>query len=305
MASDGADQLGGKDWDDLIVGYIYSDYTRQTGKYIPDDMGWEIQQKALEAKFELSENDKTTVLISIDGNDVEIELHRSPPVDSLSMEFELTDNHAFYFEERSKSLLTLCRTICQRVIEKANLTWGSIDDVVLAGGSCRMPMIPDMLENMSGKKIQRHVPGFSYDTAIAIGAAIYGANRSKVKDVSSKSIGIEVKINGRSQIEHLINKNEALPITYSQEFKAEKNAVLKVYEGESTQPDECRLRGRLELENPECTVKVVMDINEDGVLSSIVEIPPDIKKCLIIKDDNDDINVPELTEKVSSIDIRL
>lgn len=306
LASDGADQLGGKDWDELIIDFIYAEYRRISGEDIPDDMAWEVQLKALEAKYELTDNESATVIISGEEEDVEIELYRAAPEEADSFDsFDMDAPPKFYFEERSLALLTLCRTICQRVVEKAGLGWGDIDDFVLAGGSCRMPMIPKLLENLSGQPIKRQIPGFSYDTSIAIGAAIYGANRKKVKDVTSKTIGIEVLVGQRPYIEQLIQKNMALPASHSETFFAQENAVLKVYEGESNQPDECVLRGRLELENPACEVTVAMHIDFDGVLTSVVDIPPDIKKELKIKTDDGEVCLNELKEKISAINIRL
>ena len=305
IASDGADQLGGKDWDEVILEYLYYQFRKQTGKDIEDDMGWEIQQKALQAKFELTDSEKTSVIISSEGNDVEIELYRASTENNSDNEFDMDNDRPFYFEERSSNLLSLCRTICMRVMERAGLSWGDVDDIVLAGGSCRMPMVPAMLEELTRRKIPRNIPGFSYDTAIAIGAAIYGLHKSKVKDVTSKTIGLEVKVNGRPYIEHLIQKNKALPVKVEEDFKAEYNAVLKVYEGESHLPEECILRGRLELRNPEGNVKVTMNVDEDGVLSSIVEFPPDAHKELHIKTDDEDLDINDLKEKIGLIDIRL
>lgn len=305
VASDGADQLGGKDWDELILDYLYSEFRKMTGNDIPDEMGWEIQQKAVQAKLDLTDQLQTIVTISHEGEDVEITLYRYDEDHAEYDDFDMNDNRPFYFEERSENLLTLCRTICMRVLEKADLTWNDIDDIVMAGGSCRMPMVPQLLEDMSKRKIPRHIPGFSYDTAIAVGAAIYGNRRTLVKDVTSKTIGVEVKINGRPFIEHLIPKNRLLPVIEKQQFRAESNAILKIYEGESGRPEECILRGRLELGNPEGEVTVTLSINEDGVLSSVVEYPPDAKKELIIQNDDGEMNRNELKDQIGSIDIRL
>jgi molecular chaperone DnaK len=204
--------------------------------------------------------------------------------------------------------LTLCKAICNRVLEKADLKWGDLDEIVLAGGSCRMPMVIKMIEDLSGKKVKREVEGFNYDTAIAMGAAIFGSRqRRKIKDVTSKTIGIELKDNGNPYpyVHHLISKNKHLPIKIEKVFKAEKNAVLKIYEGESMQTDECLLRGRLKLENPLGEVKVRLEIDEDGVLSATVEYPPNgIKKLKIISDEVNTL-LEELKEKISNIDIRL
>ena len=303
IASDGADQLGGKDWDEIIMEYLYTEFRKRTGKDIPQDMGWEIQQKATEAKFELSESEQTIVTISSEGNDVEIPLYRSDPNPGDYNDYDMDADQPFYFEERSSNLLSLCRTICLRVIEQAGLKWGDIDDIVLAGGSCRMPMVHKLLEDMANRKIAAHIPGFNYDTAISIGAAIYGSRKKIIKDVTSKTIGIEVRSNGRPYIEHLIQKNKLLPVHLEETFKAENNAVLKIYEGESHRPDECILRGKLELENPEGSVKIKMMVDVDGVLNSIVEFGDESQKELRIKSEDADVDVAELRNKVHEIEV--
>lgn len=306
LASDGSDELGGKDWDDLILEYIYCEYRKLTGVHIPEDMGWDIQQKATEAKYALSENDQTIVQVCYDGNDVEIVLcQNAPQNDNLNDDMDMDSDRPFYFDERSENLLTLCRAICIRLLEKAGVTWGDIDEIVMAGGSCRMPMVPQMLDRISGRKILRNIPGFSFDTSIAMGAAIYGSNNGKVQDVTSKTIGVEVKYNGNPYIEFLILKNQPLPAFKELCINADPNAVLKVYEGDSHKPDECTLRGRLELGNPEGEVIVKITITENGVISCIVDYPPNNHKELKIVNEDMEVDLNELKNRILSIDIRL
>ncbi|MEO8763992.1 MAG: Hsp70 family protein [Ginsengibacter sp.] len=305
IASDGADQLGGKDWDEVIMHYLYTEFKKRTGKNIPQDMGWEIQQKATDAKLDLTDNEQTIVTISSEETDIEIILYRSDQNTSLEYgDFDMDVDRPFYFEERSSNLLSLCRTICTKVIEQAGMRWGDIDEIILAGGSCRMPMVHKLLEDMAGRKINASIPGFSYDTAIAIGAAIYGSGKNAIQDVTSKTIGIELKSNGRPYIEHLIGKNKLLPAQIVETFKAENNAVLKIYEGESHRPDECILRGKLQLGNPEGDVKVTMLIDENGVLNSLVEFGGNHRELQIVNED-EDIDQKELKNKVHNIEIRL
>ena len=308
VASDGSDELGGKDWDELITDFLYSRFRQLTGRDIPDDMGWEVQQKAVQAKFDLTDQEQTTVVISHEEGDAEITLHRADPGGGdADFDFDAGAEQPFYFEERAAGLLSICRTICTSVMEKKGLKWGDLDEIVLAGGSCRMPMIPKMLEELTGKKIARHVPGFSYDTAIAAGAALYGSRRSVVQDVVSRTIGVEVQVNGQPCVEHLIRKNAPLPARTVQTFRAEPNAVLQVYEGDSPQTDECVLRGRLELKNPEggVSVKVTMTVNGDGVLHSVAEYPPDVRKELVIQTEDGEVDRDELKQKINAIDVRL
>lgn len=137
IASDGAKKLGGKDWDAILESYFYAEFERQTGSEIPDDMNWELQKMALESKFLLSELNSTSVYINAAGQSVEIIANRERDEnDDLIFDTNDTD---FYFEERSQQLLSLCKTILYNVLNKANLNWSDIDDIVLAGGASRMP----------------------------------------------------------------------------------------------------------------------------------------------------------------------
>ncbi|WP_153801286.1 Hsp70 family protein [Foetidibacter luteolus] len=308
IASDGADQLGGKDWDAIIESYLYNQYEEQTKQEVPDDMGWDIQKMALEAKFDLTEQPETNVTISAGGETANITLYREREATEESdlnmLLAEDTDDGLFYFEERSLDKLTLCRAILHNTLEKASLGWNDVDEIVLAGGSSRMPMIPKMLEKLSGRSIRRNLPGFNYDTAISQGASLYGRNKQRVTDVTSKSIGIELIQGSRAVNEHLIKKDSPLPVSFSQDYMAEENAVLKVYEGESTNPDECTLRGRLELGNPRGKVKVSLLIDVDGVINASVE-SESIKAQLKIKSEDGDIDAGELKAKIDAVDIRL
>lgn len=307
IASDGADELGGKDWDAIIEAYLFSEFENQTKLEVPDDMGWELQKQALDAKFALTENEQKNITLYAGGETAEIELFRERPAseDALANMFIVEDNDdKFYFEERSLDRLTQCKAVLSNTLEKAKLTWNDIDEIVLAGGASRMPMIPKMLEKLSQRTIRQNIPGFSYDTAIAQGAALYGRNKSRVTDVSSKSIGIELKTSAGSINEHLIKKNSPLPISITQVFPAEANAVLKVYEGESNNPEECILRGRLELGNPSGEVTVSLSIDFNGVIQASVEANG-IKALLKIKSEESDIDAAELKAKIDMIDIRL
>lgn len=287
---------------------MFAEFERQTQNEIPDDMSWELQKQALESKYQLSENPEASIFLNASGSNAEITLYREREEDDFAFYGDglsaLDEDNKFYFEERSENLLTLCKAIMHSMLEKAKLTWNDIDDIVLAGGSSRMPMIPKMLENISGKAIRRNIPGYNFDTAVSQGAALYGRNTNRVIDISSKSIGIEVKQAGKPIIEHLIKKNTPLPFRITDTFPAEENAVLLVYEGESTNPVDCILRGRLELGNPSGQVIVGLAIDISGVIYATVEANG-AKAQLKIKSDDDDIDFKELKEKIDLIDIRL
>ncbi|MBK7957605.1 MAG: Hsp70 family protein [Bacteroidetes bacterium] len=305
LASDGADELGGKDWDEILLNYILYDFEQKTKKEIPDDDIWEVKKVATQSKYALSETESVNTNVNGGGDCIETILYRErTTTEDEDLGLLDLDDDKFYFEERSENLLTNCKAILSNTLETAGITWNDLDEIVLAGGSCRMPMIPKMIEKLSGRSIRKNIPGFSYDTAISQGAALYGRNRNKVIDVTSKSIGIEVKENGRPVIEQLIRKNTPLPIKITQKFKSEANAVLKVFEGESKSPDECVLRGRLELGNPEGEVLVALSIDFNGLLIASVEANGSIA-TLKLQSEGGDIDVSDLTELIKKVDVRL
>lgn len=265
---------------------------------------WELKKKAVEAKFVLSREESTTVSMLIENRLIEIPLYRAK-ADTFSDDFmEDWEDDKFYFEQRSGNLLSNIKAIIIFMLENIRLSWNDIDDIVLVGGACRMPMIPKMMEELSGKKIHKNISGIDLDTAISFGAALFGKNRSRVTDVTAKAIGIEVIERGRVVVEHLIKKNTPLPVKISQNYKAVEKAVLKVYEGEndSTSPDECVLRGRLELDNKEGEVNVELSIDFSGFLIAAVEADG-VKAELKIRSEEGDIDVSELTGRINQINI--
>lgn len=310
IASDGAHALGGKDWDEVIQNYICSEFYEINNRSIPDEKIFDVQQKALEAKFELSEKEETVVALSMEEGELDAKLYRSILKSEgmgFEMEMEMDSARLFYFDERSSSLISLCRTICLGIMEKANLNWGDLDEIILVGGSCRMPMVSDMLEELSGRKIKKHIEGFNYDTAIAMGAALYGHQKGRVKDVVSHTIGIEYVQHGRSYVEHLIKKNQELPVRVEKRYRAPANAILNVYEGESIRPDECILRGRIELDNSDGYVTIILEADANGILHVTADYAPQGRKTIQLVNDLDsyDKNFAQLREKIQAITINL
>ncbi len=310
LASDGASQVGGKDWDALIVSYLLYKSEEILGKEVPDEYLWELNKKALEAKFILSTEESVTLSMLIEGKLIEIPLYtESKKNDMLSDSYfddfiDDWEDDKFYFEQRSANLLTNIKAIISYMLENIHLGWNDIDDIVLAGGACRMPMITKMIEDISGKKVHRNISGIDLDTAISFGATLLGRNRNRVTDVTPKAIGIEVIERGRTVVEHLIKKNTPLPVKISQRYKAVEKAVLKVYEGEndSRSPDDCILRGRLELNNKEGEVNIELSIDFNGLIIASIEAEG-VKSELKIKSEEGDIDVSELTNKINQINV--
>ena len=288
ISSEGDNSLGGKDWDDLIINEIFDQFYKTSGIDVPPENGFLIQRKALEAKFALSEQEEVDVHIKLlSGDQLFLKLYRSAP-DSETVDLDMLDidedeERPFYFEERAQTLLSRCSAICERARKKSGLEWSDLDAIILAGGSCRMPMIAKMLKKMAGTKIRTKIQGIDYDTAISIGAAYYSLEMNRVRDIISHSLGIKYEENGRNFIEQFLKKNSYLPAFTERKFLADENAVLYIYEGEEKRPEECRLRGRIELDNPEGTVGISMHLNKHGILQVSADYSPHGKKTAEIK----------------------
>lgn len=307
ITSEGVHQLGGKDWDELIIDHLHYAYQCSTGKEIPEEMVFDIQKKSLEAKFSLSNQQEVTVSVYTDNNAVSTKLERSVLRRGTIIKKAETPIPPFYFETRASSLLSACRSLCLEVLQRAELEWFQIDEIVLAGGSCRMPMVPKMLRELSGKDVRTVIPGFDYDTAIAVGAAKYGKTGGSqiVNDVVSHSIGVKCFINNCPRIDYLIRKDTILPAVGESIYTASgQGSLIEVYEGESDLADECIKRGTLRLPQVDGKVTLIMNLDENNILKVIADYPPYRQEMVFDSDDKDARRAIELKEKVHAIDIR-
>ncbi len=316
LATEGNRELGGKDFDDLIVDYLYDAFEEQMGVPVPEEDAYHVQQEALRAKIELSEQEEVEVILDTAEGRFEEMLYRTAPPDWDEFSMDGANNR-FYFDQRATSLLNRCRALCEEALEavdyktkrgtRRRMEWQDLDKVIMAGGSCRMPMISNMLTMLTGRPVHGRLEGFDYDTAIAIGAALYGAHPEHALDVVSHSIGIKLqdREDDRFYVEHLIRKNQRLPAQVQQTYRAGPSAELEIYQGESTRPDECVLRGRLDLDNPEGNVTVTLCANADGTLTANADYPPEGRKEIKLKNElfTYDERAMPLREKVRSIRI--
>lgn len=316
LATRGDNTLGGRDFDEIIQTFLLDEAKRQTGFEVEESAGFEIQKLAIAAKHALSSAESTTVSFSHGGRDLDIVLHRKAPTGDLDL---LGDDfsHTFYFEERAANLLQRCRALCESVIEgvvidavlgRRPAAWSDLGEIVLAGGSCKMPMVGDLLERLSGRKIRRNIEGFGHDTAIAVGAALYGAHRGKVHDVLSHGLGIKLERGGRKYIDFVLKKDSPIPREVVATYQAQVMAELEIWEGESEEPDECVLRGRLELENhQEASVKMSLAVDADGCLKVVAELPRSARKEMEIRNDHFEFRerASELHRRIQSLVINI
>lgn len=164
LASDGDPELGGKDWDDLLVDYCSTTFKQKHGEDPQDDPNsyQELYERILKAKLSLSKLPKAQIQISHIGKRDNIEIAREK------------------FEELSHDRLAQCKSLSARVLEKAKITWNDIETVLLVGGSTYMPMVRNLVKEISGKEPSTDV---NPDQCVAIGAAYQARYRFVEEEV--------------------------------------------------------------------------------------------------------------------------
>ena len=181
LATDGDVQLGGHDWDHRLVDYVAEEFKRQfelDPREDPNTLG-RLWRESEDAKRTLSARTKVSISCDYKGHAVRVEVTREQ------------------FEELTHDLLDRTQFTTKQTLQAAGLGWNDLDQVLLVGGSTRMPMVAAMLRKVSGKEPDASV---SVDEAVAHGAALH-ANvllRQRmgqrpvlnVKNVNSHSLGV-------------------------------------------------------------------------------------------------------------------
>lgn len=233
----GDHRLGGKDFDDRIVGYIIQRITQDHGVDIAGDIELEaeLRLKAEAAKRQLTGRQSVPISLKVPDKDG----GRAIPV-----KIEVTRET---FEDVASDLLARTEMLLESVLDKADLEWDSIDEVLCVGGSSRMPMVSGMLSRLSGKKPLLHDP----DECVAKGAALQAAlllqeydstlPQVSVGHVLSHSLGVAVMSNGRPTIDHIVPSLTRLPTMqrregYTTTTDNQTVVQIRIYEGESNDP---------------------------------------------------------------------
>jgi molecular chaperone DnaK len=301
LATNGDHRLGGKDWDDVIVNLVAEEFDREHGENPLLDLQsyQDLQSRALAAKIQLSSRPRTVIIHSYNGKSVKVELTRED------------------FEERTRHLVERCKTICEIVMQEAKLQWSELDKVLLVGGMTRMPMVREMIGQLSQVS---QVDDVNPDEAIAIGAAIQAilvmleeeamsgecllpedtrqqfSSREgaliQVTNITSHTLGVVLWDEGQLEeyVYPMISKMSAIPATAKNFFgTASANmpkAVVRIVEGESTLPAECTPLGTCDVELPPflpkgSPVELVYQYNANQVLEVAVHAAGNETKVLI------------------------
>ncbi len=169
VASDGNAELGGKDWDDRLVNYVSEAFVAKHGVDPRDDPQpfQELYERCLAAKIALSTKPKAVIPINFQGIREAITVTRET------------------FEELTADLVAQCKDMTNLLLSSQDLSWGDIDEVLMVGGSTKMPMIREMVESLAENAT---FPGISPDESVAIGANLAGVLRHQPKHPALKSV---------------------------------------------------------------------------------------------------------------------
>ena len=265
-STDGDTHLGGDDFDQVIINWLAEEFISDENIDLrKDPMALQrLKEAAEKAKIELSS-----------GASTEINLPYIMPVDGIPKHLVRSLSRA-KFEQLADSLIRRTLEPCKRAMKNAGYTNADIDEVILVGGSTRIPRIQEEVEKFFGKKPSK---GVNPDEVVAIGAAIQGGVLTgEVKDVllldvTPLSLGIETM---GGVFTKLIESNTTIPTKKSEVFSTaadnQPSVELNVLQGERPMAKDNRSLGRFHLDGlppaqrgiPQ--IEVTFDIDANGIL---------------------------------------
>ncbi len=269
LSTNGDTHLGGDDFDQVIIDWLVQEFKNDEGADLSQDpMAMQrLKEAAEKAKIELSSSTST-----------EINLPYIMPVGGVPKHLVKTLTRA-KFEQLAHDLIQACLAPCQKAMQDAKLSTSDIDEVILVGGSSRIPAVQTLVKNYFGKEPSK---GVNPDEVVAVGASIQGAILNKeggvgdivLLDVTPLTLGIETM---GGVMTKLIDANTTIPCKKSEVFSTavdnQTAVTIHVLQGERPMAAQNKSIGQFNLEGiaparrgvPQ--IEVTFDIDANGILN--------------------------------------